>query len=672
MPIQAKRRPLIRKGNGYVYNPATFNKEHKISHFYVVSSAEELLQRVQPFELMGRRFITFDTETQPVLGSSQEASSSVVRRWVGSGKSAHPQDYPFCISICDGKNSFTLFDSYRNNFAEMRKLAPLLEDPAVEKIAHNAKFDMHMLANAGMKIVGRLHDTVVLAKLVDENRRSFQLRDLAAGIPGGITKFEYMVDAYKQANKVAVYSQIPKELLSEYANADVHNCYLEFITDYPKLFDMNLDKLYDNECELMIALYAMERYGMRIDESYREPLIDELQTACDNAEQEIYNEAGRMFNINSTKQLYEVLMQLGVSPTLVAKTDKGNPKLDKDALANLAEKHNVSIVQKILTYRKYSKLLGTYAVGIYEQRDASGRVHGSINQTEATTGRMSITKPALQTLGKKDTHIRTAFIPSEDHILYFQDLDQIEFRGFAHYAKATSILQAIAAGYDVHTATAATVFNKDVAELAKRVHEGDKEATALRARAKTVNFALLYGVGQNHLAEILGCTVTEATEIKANYFAGLPEARTFIGTVQEVTKMRGYIRNYYGRRRRLDADDCYKAPNALIQGWAADYIKHKMVLMFKFLRYNKCATKMINVIHDEVVFDMPKSEMHIMPELRWLMSEFEAFRCPMTAGAEVAEHDWGHKVEKDVGFKEPDSFEFMNYNVYDGSVFDIH
>ena len=138
MAIQPKKRPVIQKGNGYSYNPATFAKEHKVSNFHVVETAAELLSKVQPFEFRGRHFITFDTETHPYYANSQQVPISVVRRWVGSGKSATPQDYPFCISICDGKNSYTLFDSIETGFKELRALAPLLEDPTIEKIAHNA------------------------------------------------------------------------------------------------------------------------------------------------------------------------------------------------------------------------------------------------------------------------------------------------------------------------------------------------------------------------------------------------------------------------------------------------------------------------------------------------------------------------------------------------------
>lgn len=669
MTIQPKKKPTIKKGEGAVYHADTFAPE---PNFFDVS-AEELLERVRPFEFMGRRFITFDTETHPYFRSSQECTAGHVRRWVGTGKSATPQDYPFSMQICDGTNSFTVYDSVETGFAEFKKLAPLFEDASIEKIAHNTKFDMHMFANIDMRIVGKLHDTVVLAKLTDENRPSYTLKDLAAKTPGGIVKYEYMVDNYKQANRVNDYRRIPRPLLSQYGMADVWNCYRVFVTEYPKLIEDELEALYNNEMELMVALYAMERYGMRLDAAYEAPLKQELQELCDKAEGAVYDEAGYMFNMNSNKQLYKVLMEQGVDPTLIAMTDKGNPCLDKNALNNLAELHNVSIVQKILEYRKYSKLLVTYAVGIYDQRDAHGKVHSSINQTEATTGRMSITKPALQTLPKKDKHIRTAFIPDDDCTLVFMDLDQVEYRLFAHYAKLPDLLQKIAEGYDVHAATAALLYNQDLDDFVARVHAGDKDATNMRSSAKTINFALLYGVGQGHLSELLKCSETEAASIKANYFSQMPEAKVFIQTVYNVIKMRGYVRNFYGRRRRLSSDDCYKAPNSLIQGCAADYIKFKLVRMYKYIKYHDLSTHMINIVHDEVVLNFSNSEMEHVPVLRWLMSEFDQFRCPITAGLEYGTPDWGHKVEPEgVDFQAPKSMDFLNYNVFDGSVFGIY
>lgn len=552
-----------------------------------------------------------------------------------------------------------------------------------------------MFANAGLRIVGRVHDTVVLTKLANENRKSFALREIAAKKKGGIVKFEYMVDSYKQLNKVTMYTQIPRELLTQYANADVWNAFIVFVDEYPKLIADELVDLYDKECELMIALYAMERYGLKTDDTYEVPLKEELQLLTDNAERAIYEEAGRMFNINSGKQLYDVLLTLGVNKGWINMTEKGNPKLDKNALNTLAEKYNVNIVKQILEYRKYEKLLSTYAVGIYDQKDSEGIVHGGINQTEATTGRMSITKPALQTLPKKDKRIRRVFIPDQDYDLYFMDLDQVEYRLFAHYAKIPSLIDAIKNGYDVHAATAAMIFHVDLDELLKGMQEHDvlqnkrkesdnpaqyDEAIAalsrysdMRSKGKTINFALIYGVGINHLSDLLTCTVTEATNLKVNYFAQLPEAQRFISTVHAVIKQRGFVKNFYGRRRRLDSNDSYKAPNALIQGCAADYIKNRLVDMYKYIEYNNLKTRLLVPVHDEIVMMIHKDEQDRIPVLRWLLSDFTSFRCPITAGIEKGNPSWGQKtVPEGIGFTEPVDKGYLDYNVYDGRVFNIY
>jgi DNA polymerase I len=711
MAIQPKHKPVIKKGNGYVYNPATFVTEHKVPFFYDVEP-EEVLKRLKPYEYApGHKVIWFDTETHPYYKCSQDVPKQVVRRWVGKGKTATPQDFPFCMSFSDGlaayvvydtfdtsgKNAYTNYNTIRDSFRKFKKLAPLFEDPDIEKCAHNAKFDMHMIANVGLKIIGRIHDTVVLAKLTNENRMSFQLLDLAKYLHGNIIKFEYMVDAYKQMNKVHDYRMIPRELMTQYTCADTWNDSLVFKNEYVKLAPDDLEDLYENELQLMVVLYAMERYGMPVIPEYEKPLKAELQKVTDEAEAAIYEEAGKMFNINSGKQLYEVFMSLGVNKDWISFTDKGNPTLDKDALNNLAEVHDVSIVKKILEFRQNEKLLNTYAVGIYEQRDSEDRVHGNINQTEATTGRMSITKPALQTLPKKDKRIRSAFIPEEGDKLWFLDLDQVEYRLFGHYSKSRELLEAIRNGYDVHAATAAIIFHVSLDELVDGMKEQEDLKTKvksttdpgqkkimedrinflqkyvdMRAKGKTINFAMIYGVGIGHLQELLKCSESEAVELKMTYFRGLPEAKPFIQTVEYVIKARGYVKNWYGRRRRLDADDCYKAPNALIQGCAADYIKHKMVLMFKYLMYHELKTKMLNVVHDENIIDCPPEEEYIMPELRWLQSDFDTFRCPITAGTEYGEHDWGHKTEVDIGFKEPEDKSFMTYNIYNGKVFDIY
>lgn len=661
--IKRKRRSVIKKGTNFSYNPETFTKEHSVDFFHEAKSAQEIIDNIVPFEINGRKFIVFDTETYPTPLKSNEIPNGMVRRWVGSGKSAKPQDFPFCISICDGKRAYTLYDTLDNNYNEFRKLAAIFEDTSIEKIAHNWKFDAHMLANINMKIVGKVHDTVVLAKLIDENRFSFQLKDIVRKYEGHIVKFEYMLDAYKKTHKIADYRMFPRELINNYANADVWNCYLVFINEFPLLEKYGLMPLYENEMELMIALYAAERYGMKVDLDYEKQLKTELQTLTDNAEAAIYEEAGKIFNVNSSKQLYEVLMNLGVDDRLIPRTDKGNPQTNKYVLSDLSEKHNVTIARKILEYRKYEKLLTTYAIGIYDQRSAEGKVHGNINQTEATTGRMSITKPALQTLPKKDTSIRRAFIPSDGYELWMMDLDQIEYRLFAHYSKAGGLIQAIINGQDIHRATAAIIYNVPY----------DEVTNEQRTKAKTVNFSLIYGQGDQALADSLKMTVGDAVRFKNRYFANIPEAKPFIDAVERVTRTRGYVVNFYGRRRRLKSDEVYKAPNALIQGCAADYIKHKMVRIYKYLKMNNYKTRMLLVVHDELIFEVHKDEKHLIPKLRWLLSDFETFRVPITAGVEKGNPSWGQKIEpEDMGFEAFTKEEVNaidNFNVFDGSVF---
>ena len=244
---------------------------------------------------------------------------------------------------------------------------------------------------------------------------------------------------------------------------------------------------------------------------------------------------------------------------------------------------------------------------------------------------------------------------------------------FAHYAKIPSLIEAIKKGYDVHAATAAMIFHVDIDELISKINAGDTAANDMRSKGKTINFALIYGVGQDYLAELLKCTVTEATNLKVNYFSQMPEAQVFISTVHQVIKARGFVKNFYGRRRRLDPDDCYKAPNALIQGCAADYIKSKLVNMFKYIMHNNLKTKLLLPVHDEVIVMSHKDEQEHLPVLRWLLSDFKSFRCPITAGIEKGAPSWGQKVSsEDIGFKEPDDMSFLSYNVYDGKVFDIY
>lgn len=207
--------------------------------------------------------------------------------------------------------------------------------------------------------------------------------------------------------------------------------------------------------------------------------------------------------------------------------------------------------------------------------------------------------------------------------------------------------EAIQQGLDVHTATAALIYNVEYADVTE-----DQ-----RTAAKTVNFSLVYGQGDDASAAALKISVSEAKAFKRRYFNNLPEVNPFIQTVQEVVKQRGYVRNFYNRRRRLKSDEAYKATNALIQGWAADYIKSKMVLLYRYLTNGGFLSRILMVVHDEVIFEIHETEEHIVPVLRWLLSDFKLYRVPITAGVDVGCPDWGHKETVDCGFREPNEQE---------------
>lgn len=305
--IKSKNKAKIVKGTTMSYDPKTFS-EHKLKNFYECT-AEEMLKRMKPYEYLGRKFIFIDTETYSTDLQNHDMPHNVVRRWVGTGKKAVPQDFPFLFSICDGVNAYSIFDDLENNFENFKKLKDLLEDETIEKVLHNCNFDMHQLANIGLKVKGKIHDTVIVAKLAQENRFSFRLRDIAGKLPNGIIKFEDMVDNYKKTFKITSYRAIPHDLIVQYANADVWNCFQEFITDYPTLIEEDLEGIYEEEIQVSIIAWFMERKGMRLDKEYEMPLKTDLKKLRNEAEQAVYDEAGEIFNINSGAQLYKILMK---------------------------------------------------------------------------------------------------------------------------------------------------------------------------------------------------------------------------------------------------------------------------------------------------------------------------------------------------------------------------
>jgi len=628
----------VKKSDNESYSEEKINElALQYSNLIVVESADEMIKLFE-----GKKLLFCDTEDKPLTINSNELVAPHVRRWIGSGKNANPVDKIFCLSIGDGETFASLFDdSY--DLKETIKIAKhFMEDASIAKVYHNIKFDATMLSNAGVKLRGRWHDTAILVKVIDENLQSYTCLSLAFPL-GGIKIFEDMVETYKKRNKIKDYSKMPRKMMGLYANADIFNVAKIWYHYEPLLDAEGVRELYDNEMAIAKMAFDMEQNGMRMDIENKDSLIAELQARKDKYEQLVYDEAGYVFNINSTAQLKKAIVATGVDESQFKTTEKGNVKLDKDEMKRFS-RMGVNIVNNVLACKQTEKLLTTYAVGMYSQADKEGYVHANINTGEAVTGRMSVTKPALQTLPKKDKTIRNLIIPTDGYRMFAYDLDQVEYRFYAHYSHDENLCEMIRKGYDIHKATAALIYNKPYEDVT------DNE----RSAAKAINFGLIYGMGVGALADILGMTSTEASEFRARYFTALPKAKPFIDGVQRAVRQRGFIFNLYKRRRRLTPNECYKAVNSLIQGVAADYIKHQSILMYKYCILKNVDVKWLMFVHDEILFELREGQEEHLPFLRTLMSDFTNFRTYITAGAEECIDKWGNKkdMNEEIGFVE--------------------
>jgi len=627
--IKKKKKPTILKGLNFHYDPTTYKALHKVANWHYVTDVQHLVDY-----LAGRiegqpkaTILAFDTETHSLGCDADKLPHHIVRRYVKK----KAQDVPFGISISDGIDSWYL----ETDFILLKEL---VEDASVDKVLHNAKFDYHELLNLGMKLAGKIWDTLVMLKLIDENMDSYALKDLANKlIDKESSKWEIMKDNWLRSNNCKDWTKVPKELMGDYGAGDTWYtmCLLVMFKHYLK--DNELEDLYKTESNLIYALARMERRGFMVNKPYLEGLRDVFTAEIAAAQNALYEKVGYIFNANSSQQLHKMFLKMGMPPEAIQiNPETGNPILDAYAMADLAKEY--PIANEILAVRKAEKLLSTYVEGVLPTLDWEDRVHGNWNQTEATTGRMSATNPNLQNLPKKDTRIRKAYIARPGYTLFFLDYDQVEYRLFAHYAQAKGLIDAIKAGKDVHTATAALIFNVRYEDV----------TSEQRSKAKTMNFALVYGQGDAHTAKSLGVDINEARKFKRGYFSDIPEAKPFLSTVMEVIKTRGFVKNIYGRRRHLIKDKAYKGPNALIQGCAADFAKEKIVKVDEYLQ-TTIDSGYVNFVHDEGIFEILNEEIAtVVPRIKELMEEHVRFRVPITCDVEFSLTNWGEKCAYDL------------------------
>lgn len=674
MAIKSKQTATIIPKSTQSYDPDTFHELAKDN--FIEVSANELLREIKPkkFDFMpGSEFIAVDTETYYTGIANNRMPANVVRRWIkGKGAKYIPNDFPFCISMSDGAASYVVYDTLENGFKEFKKLQPLLLDTGVSKIFHNAGFDMHEIANTNTNMKGRIYDTLHISKLVRADAFTHNLFDIAKEIQSDTVPtelvFEMMLNMYKAMHKITDYRQIPRELMTQYTCADTWNTIWAFGELMPLIKEYNIERLFEVESEMLVVAYHMERAGIKLDLEYEDVLIPTLIKEVEDSEREIYDIAGTTFNINSSQQMESVMKKMGYGhlvkyndPTaaMLAKgIVKGNASFDKFEMERL-DNEGVPLIKQIQKYKSSLKLLNTFAIKLYEMRDFDGYVHCNFNTIEAKTGRFSISSPSMQNMPRrKDDRVRGAFVAPENYKLYDFDFKSQESIILAHYSKAEFLLDMIRNGEDIHKATAALVYSKDIAEITPE-ERGD---------AKSVGFAVTYGAGPSKVAGMTGKSLQEATYIMRTYMKKIPEVDLFIKTANKVAKEYRRVKSILGRQIYVERNREYACVNYVIQSSAADSTKMRMVDIYKFLKANKYKSYMILQVHDSLLQCIHEDEEELLGYLRWLQTDHDTFRVPVTVDVALCHPTWKDKQDIEIEATEPPT-NLMNamqaYNIWE-------
>lgn len=500
------------------------------------------------------------------------------------------------------------------NRRRLKLLACIFSLPDVEKSGHNLKFDLSMLAWKGVDTCGPFFDTMIAHALIEPDRRHGMdaLSEQYLGYtPIPITR----LIGEKKSTQITMMDVDPSAV-AEYAAEDADVTWQLRERFSADLRRQNLEKVFhDIEMPLLPVLIRMEKHGISLDRSALETASGELATTIGNVEQRIYELAGTPFNLNSPRQLGEILFDKLQLIDKAKKTKTGQYSTDESILTELAADHEIA--RRVLEYREAAKLKSTYVNALPGYiHPATGRVHTSFSQAGAITGRLASSNPNLQNIpirSEMGQQIRAAFVPSEqDRMLLSADYSQIELRVMAELSGDAGMMEAFAQGLDIHAATAARVYRIPVSAVTPE----------MRRKAKMVNFGIIYGISAFGLAQRLAIGRSEATEIIGQYFAQYPGVKTYMDETIASCKKNGYVETLTGRRRWIrdigSANATIRgaaertAINTPIQGTAADMIKIAMVRIDARLRALAVESTMILQVHDELVFDLVEQEKDII------------------------------------------------------------
>jgi DNA polymerase-1 len=498
---------------------------------------------------------------------------------------------------------------------DMTSLRAVLEDPSVRKTAQNAKHDRLALRVAGVTLRGLDFDTMVASYVLDPGRRAHGLDVLALEF---LNRQVTSVEALRGKGKDAIpFDQVPVEAVRDFSCEAADVTWQLRDRFEPQLEALQLARLFrEIEMPLVDVLAEVEWNGITIDVPYFGTLKTRFERERRRVEQEIYATAGEEFNINSNPKLREILFEKLHLPVL-KKTPTG-PSTDASVLQQLADEgHRLPVL--LMEYREIAKLESTYIDALPSYvHPVTGRVHTSFSQTVAATGRLSSSEPNLQNIPIRrelGRDIRRGFIPRAGWTLLAADYSQIELRLLAHLSGDPAFVQAFRSGDDIHRQTAALIFEVPVDQVTKD----------MRARAKTINFATIYGQGPHALSQQLKIAHAEAKEFIERYFQRFSKVREYLDSMVEFARQHGYVQTIFNRRRyipelrdrnfNIRAFGERTAQNSPIQGSAADVIKVAMINIQRALHERHLRSQMLLQVHDELVFEVPLEELETMRAL---------------------------------------------------------
>ncbi len=497
----------------------------------------------------------------------------------------------------------------------LQKLKPWLEDKEAKKIGHNLKYDSHIFANHGIELNGTDFDSMLESYVLNSTATRHNLNAVAKRYLN-LDTTSYEDVAGKGAKQIG-FNQVSLEDAIHYAAEDADVSFQLHQTLHPKLMEINsLAKLYtDIEAPLLKVLQTIERNGVLIDESMLQKQSDQFAITLKELESKAYSLAGAEFNLNSPKQLQEILYDK-LSLPILKKTPKGQPSTAESVLQRLAA--DFPIVQTILNYRTTAKLKTTYTdkLPLMVNQD-TGRVHTSYHQAVTATGRLSSSDPNLQNIPIRTVEgrrIRQAFIAPKGFQILAADYSQIELRIMAHNSQDPGLLDAFQAGLDIHQATAAEIFAVDLQSV----------SAEQRRSAKAINFGLIYGMSAFGLTRQLGITRGDAQEYIELYFARYPKVKEYMDAIRNQARESGFVETVFGRRLYLPDIDSRNyqrrqyaersAINAPMQGTAADIIKKAMIDLEQRLVAESINAKIIMQVHDELVLEVEDSSVGAVSE----------------------------------------------------------